>query len=151
MLKLAWPHYIGFVLFGVVVGIFSGLFGVGGGIVIIPTLVLLLGLKQQTAQGISLSFMVPVTLVAAQYYYRIGAIGKQHLPLMLCLIAGGVVATPFGAKVANSLPQNTLKAMFALFMVAVAVRIMPKGSLTSMGSLVGVLLVAIGIRLIFAK
>ena len=151
MHKLGIPHYIGFVVLGVFVGLFSGLFGVGGGIVIIPALVLLLGVTQQTAQGISLAFMVPTALVNAATYFRHGAIRTEHFILILALIVGGVAAGPYASKVANSLPQNTLKMMFAIFMVAVAVRIMPKGDIKSMGWLIGVLFVAVGIRMLFSK
>jgi len=151
MLKLGWPHYLGLVVLGVIVGLFSGLFGVGGGIVIIPALVLLFGMTQQTAQGLSVAFMVPVALANAISYFRSGATNLSHLPLLLAVIVGGVVAGPYASAVACRLPQNTLKAMFAIFMVAVAVRIMPHSSLKSMGALLGVLLLAIGIRLIFAK
>jgi len=149
MLKLGIPHYLGFVVLGVIVGLFSGLFGVGGGIVIIPTLVLLLGVTQQTAQGISLAFMVPTALVNAITYFQKGAIKTEHFVLILALIIGGVAAGPYASRVANSLPQNTLKMMFAIFMVAVAVKIMPKGDLKSMGWLIGVLFIAVGIRLLF--
>jgi len=151
MFRLGWPHYAGLVALGAFVGLFSGLFGVGGGIIIIPSLVLLFGMTQQTAQGLSLAFMVPAALVNALTYFREGATSGAHLPLLLALVIGGIAAGPYASVVANRLPQDTLKAMFAIFMVAVAVRIMPQANFRSLGGLVGVLLVAIGIRLIFAK
>ena len=158
VLKLSWPYLILFVVFGVVVGLFSGFFGVGGGILIIPALVLSLGLKQQTAQGISLAFMVPVTLVGADNYFKQGATNTSHIPLMIALAVGGVLAIPFAVKVANALPQDTLKIFFALFITAVAVKIMPNApagvevvayNLKLMAALVGVLLAAVGFRLLF--
>jgi uncharacterized protein len=148
---LAWFHYIGLALLGAFVGLFSGLFGVGGGIVIIPALILLFTMTQQTAQGISLAVMVPLAFVNAITYFQKGATKAAHIPLLIALMVGAVSAGPFASAVANRLPQNTLKTMFALFMVAVAVRIMPEGSLRSMGWLLGVLLVAIGIRLILVR
>jgi uncharacterized membrane protein YfcA len=151
MQQYNWPQYLGLAALGAFVGIFSGLFGVGGGIIIVPSFVLLMGLSQQTAQGLSLAFMVPTALINALTYHREGAITAAHVPLLLALVIGGVAAGPFGSVVANRLPQATLKTLFALFMVAVAVRIMPQANLRSMGWLLGVLLVAIGIRLILAR
>jgi len=61
-----------YLAFGLVAGIMSGLLGIGGGIFIIPVLVLLLGFSQQTAQGTTLAMMVPpIGLLAAWAYYKL--------------------------------------------------------------------------------
>jgi uncharacterized membrane protein YfcA len=153
MFKFGWPYYLGLVGLGAFVGLFSGLFGVGGGIVIVPALVLLMGASQQTAQGLSVAFMVPVALANAVTYYREGATDMSHLPMLLAMILGGMVAGPFGSTIANRLPEATLKMMFAVLMVAVSVRIMPAATFRPTGAvtLIGVLLAAVGIRLILMK
>jgi uncharacterized protein len=152
-LKLQWFHFLGVALLGAFTGMASGLFGVGGGIVLVPGLVLLFGMTQQSAQGISLATMVPLALVNAFTYFRQGAfkLDAASIYFMLAIMVGSLLAGPKGSVIANHLPQNTLKALFALFLVAVAVKIMPQSNVRSMGLLLGVLLVAIGIRLIFAK
>ncbi len=140
---LAFSIYL---VLGVFVGIFSGLFGVGGGIIMVPFLVLLSGLSQQMAQGISLAVMVP-TALANSFRYAKG--GNLDLWIALAIALGAVPAGYFyGADLAQRLPANTLKTMFALFMVVVAVRMMPKGTYSSMGLLLGMLVISIGVRLV---
>jgi len=137
-----------FAILGVVVGIFSSLFGVGGGIIMVPALALIAGLPQHLAQGTSLAVMVPTALMGAYRYFRAGNV-QWGLALPLCL--GAIPAAHFGAQMAQRLPQATLRAMFALFMVAVAARIMPTASLRGMSMLLGMAMVAVGVRLLFAR
>jgi uncharacterized membrane protein YfcA len=146
-----WLYFGGLLAVGVVVGISSGLFGVGGGTVLIPAMVVLYGQNQQTAQGISLAVMAPVTLLNAIAYFRYGATNAGHYSLIAVLIIGALIAGPYAARFANQLPENTLKILFAVYMVVVAIRIMPQGNLRSMGLLAGVLCIGAGIRLILGK
>jgi hypothetical protein len=141
-------RYGGFALLGVIVGVFSSLFGVGGGIIMVPALVVLTGYTQHVAQGISLAAMVPSALVGAIGYMRGG---NTNLPVALALAVGAIPAARFGADLAQRLPQTTLRTMFALFMVAVAARIMPTGTVRSMSLLVGMTFVAVGVRLLLAR
>jgi uncharacterized membrane protein YfcA len=137
-----------FAVLGVVVGVFSSLFGVGGGIIMVPVLVLLFSFTQHMAQGVSLAVMFPTTLVAAASYWRQGNV---NVWVALALCVGSIPAARFGTELAHRLPQATLRSLFALFMVAAAVRIMPTGSLRSMSLLLGMMLVAAGARLMFAR
>ena len=140
--------YSGFVLLGVVVGLFSALFGVGGGIIMVPFLVLITGFSQHMAQGISLAVMVPTALVGAARYMKGG---NMNLWVALAMAVGSIPAAHFCADLAQRLPQTTLRTLFALFMVAVAARIMPTGSLRAMSLLVGMTLMAVGVRLMLAR
>jgi uncharacterized membrane protein YfcA len=134
---------------GAFVGVFSGLFGVGGGIVMVPFLVLLSGQNQQMAQGISLAVMVPTALANSLRYARSG---NMDLWIALAIALGAVPAGYlFGADIAQRLPAKTLQTLFALFMVAVAVRMMPTASFRSMGALLGALIIAIGVRLVMGR
>jgi hypothetical protein len=138
-----------YVLLGAVVGVFSGLFGVGGGIIMVPFLVLFASQTQQMAQGISLAVMVPTALGNALRYAKSGHLDLWiALPLAIGSIPAGYL---FGADLAQRLPENTLKTLFALFMVAVAVRIMPSANGRSMGLLLGMLVVAIGVRMVISR
>jgi hypothetical protein len=136
------------VLTGVAVGIFSGLFGIGGGTIAIPALVLLFSFNQQTAQGTSLLMMVPTALMGAATYWR-----HQSLnPLAaLALMIGGVASAHLGARLALTLPQAQLRVLFAFFLVIVAVRMMPRGNVGSMGAIVGMVLIAAGLRFVTAR
>jgi uncharacterized protein len=111
---------IAFVLTGLVGGILSGLFGIGGGIVIIPMLVLLFGMNQHLAQGTTLAlFVPPVGILAAWAYYREGFVDLKVAGL-LCLgfFVGGFV----GAKLAGLLSDILLKRVFGCTMLVIALK-----------------------------
>ena len=107
---------------GLLAGILSGFMGVGGGVVMIPLMILLLGYDQHQAQGMSLAVLaVPVTFVVAYTYHKAGhAIEwKYALVIAVCFIIGGYV----GSKFAVSLNQQVLKRIFALILVVAAVKL----------------------------
>ena len=141
-------RYGGFLGLGAVVGLFSGLFGVGGGIIMVPALVLVAGYTQHMAQGISLGAMV-FTAIAGAFRYFKG--GNLDLTVAALLALGSIPSALFAAEMAQRLPQSTLKALFALFIIAMAVRIMPCSSVRSMSLLVGMTFVAVGVRLMTAR
>jgi uncharacterized membrane protein YfcA len=107
------------VLLGFGIGTFAGLLGVGGGVFLVPALVLWQGLTQHTAQGVSLALIVPIGLVGYLSYARSGHTKGRLLP---ALFAGGALGGWVGATFAHSLRGPVLTRIFALFMVAVAAR-----------------------------
>lgn len=113
-------NVIGFLILGLAAGLMSGMFGIGGGVVIVPTLVLLFGYQVQAASATSLAVLIwPVTLFAVIAYYR----AKQiHIRAALLVAAGLVVGGWFGAKVALSLPGGTLRMIYGFFLVYVGWR-----------------------------
>ncbi len=157
-----WTGYGLYAAAGAVVGLFSGLFGVGGGILMVPFLLLVAGYTQQQAQGISLAAMVVTALTSAIGYYRGGTLKPIMLPVAAALAIGSIPGATAGAAIAQRLPKNTLSALFALFIVFMAVRIMPldgakwlglhsSSTLASMLILVGALALGIGVRLAFSR
>ncbi|MGE5611743.1 MAG: sulfite exporter TauE/SafE family protein [Bacillota bacterium] len=103
---------------GIFVGVYSGIMGLGGGTVLVPILILLLGFTQKQALGTSLAVMLPpVTLPAVIEYYRHG-----HVKLATALwIALGIAMGAFiGAYVANKLSQETLRLTFGFVLIFVA-------------------------------
>jgi uncharacterized membrane protein YfcA len=113
------------ILFGVIVGVFSGVMGLGGGSVMIPVMVLALGMTQQQAHGTSLAVMIPpVTLPAVIAYFnaRDPESGERNVNLTVALwMALGVLAgSYFGGKFANFLPKDTLKLVFGFVLIYVA-------------------------------
>jgi uncharacterized membrane protein YfcA len=146
--KLSVALYGKFAILGIVVGLFSSVFGVGGGVIMVPFLVIIAGFTQHLAQGISLMAMVPTALVGAARYMKAG---NMNLGVALALCVGSIPAAFVGAELAQRLPQTTLRALFALFMVGVAARIMPSGSLRAMSLLMGMMFVAVGVRLMLAR
>jgi len=100
---------------GSIAGLISGGFGVGGGIIIVPALVIIMKYSQHMAQGTSILLMLPpISIVAAYNFYIEGFVDiKVALILMVSFIFGGF----YGAKVALNLPEFTIKKIFGVFMV----------------------------------
>ena len=114
-------HVLLLVLLGLVAGALSGLIGIGGGIIIVPALVLLFGFSQITAQGTALATLIPpVGLLAAYAYYREGAI---DLHAAIWIAAGFLIGGFFGAKIATAIPVNLLTKGFALLLVFIALKL----------------------------
>ena len=107
-------------IIGIVSGILGGLLGLGGAITIIPALSLFLGYSQQMAQGTALIMMVlPVGTLAAYQYHQKGFVDiKVASKLAVFFSVGGY----FGAKFATQIPELLMKRIFALLLVAIAVK-----------------------------
>jgi uncharacterized membrane protein YfcA len=107
--------------FGFVTGTLSGLLGVGGGIFMVPFLVLAFGAVQQDAQATSLLVVLPTALVATQRLSRQG-VGDVRAGLMMGLagVAGSIAST----LLALQLPGHTLRLMFAVLLVATGVKLL---------------------------
>ena len=109
-----------YVLLGLVAGIFSGLIGIGGGIILVPALALLFGLSQHTAQGTTLALMVPpIGLLAAWTYYRQGFVDLK-IAALICLgfFVGGLV----GAKFATGISEQVLRKIFGAALLAASLK-----------------------------
>jgi len=107
---------------GFAAGIVSGLFGVGGAIVIIPGLVLLLGMSQHAANGTSLAaLLLAVGLLGTIEYYRRGQV---NVPYAVVIAAGLLLGALIGARLAGSLSDLTLRRAFGAFLLLVAVRLL---------------------------
>lgn len=102
-------------LIGLVAGIASGLFGIGGGVLIVPGLVFVLGFSQLAATGTSLAVLLPpVGIAAVLEYYRHGNV---DLKAALIVAAALLVGAWFGALLANHLKEGYLRLAFGVFVV----------------------------------
>ena len=107
-------------LIGLVVGMISGVVGIGGGVLFVPALIWLLGMDQHKAQGTSLAaLLAPVGLFAFLEYYRKG---NADLHVGLLLAAGFLVGGYAGAVGAQHIPEVWLRRIFAITLVAVGGR-----------------------------
>ncbi len=107
-------------LVGFVAGIVSGTMGVGGGVVLIPSMIYIIGLSQKTAQGTSLALMAfPVFVIAAYNYWKEGYVDFK---VVLLLLVTFVLGSYFGSKLALQLPAKMLKQIFGGFLLIVAVK-----------------------------
>jgi uncharacterized membrane protein YfcA len=105
---------------GLLAGFLSGLFGVGGGILIVPGLVLIMGMDQRLAHGTSLAAIVPIALAGVAGYAVAGAV---DWPVGALLIVGAAVGAVVGTSALRVIPENWLKALFAAFLVLAAARL----------------------------
>jgi hypothetical protein len=107
-------------LVGLVVGMVSGVVGIGGGVLFVPALVWLAGMSQHKAQGTSLgALLAPVGIFAFFEYYRKG---NADLRVALLLAAGFLVGGYFGAVGAQYIPEVWLRRIFALTLIGVGGR-----------------------------
>jgi uncharacterized membrane protein YfcA len=107
---------------GVAAGVLSGLFGVGGGILFVPTLVVL-GLGQLEAQGTSLLAILPTVVVGTLSQRRYGNLrARSAVVVGLASVAGVEV----GARLATEIPEDTLRRLFALLLFGVAAQLVSR-------------------------
>ena len=110
------------VLIGIAAGMLSGLVGIGGGLIIVPALVYFLGFSQHTAQGTSLAMiLLPVGIFAVIFYYKQGHV---DIKVVWLLALGFIIGSALGSKVALNLPQETVKKIFAILMIAIAMKML---------------------------
>lgn len=106
-------------LLGAAAGTISGLFGIGGAVVVIPALVYLFGFNQQTAQGTSLAMLLPpIGLLAAWRYWQAGNV---NITAAIILAATFILFAALGAHVAVQVPQLLMKRLFGGLLVAVGI------------------------------
>lgn len=103
---------------GLAAGLLSGLFGVGGGIVMVPAMVLLAGMSQQRASASSLASIVPIAAVGAFIFGRADSV---DLPAAAILIVGSLIGVQIGARLMARVGDDRLRIGFAVLMIAIAV------------------------------
>lgn len=108
-------------LIGLVGGVLSGLFGIGGGLVIVPGLILMLGMTTKQAAGTSLAaLLLPVGILGAIEYWRAGYIDVR----LAALLAVGILIGAFiGARLAIGLPNELIQRAFGVLLVLVGLRL----------------------------
>ena len=105
------------VLIGLITGAVGGMLGLGGGVILIPALVYFIGLNQHEAVGTSLAVMLPpIGLFAAYNFYKAGQVNLKYA---LILAVAFMVGSYFTSKIAVSIPENTLRKIFSVFLVLV--------------------------------
>lgn len=118
---------------GAAAGATAGLFGVGGGVVIVPILVILAGFEQRRAHATSLGAIVVISAAGVVGYV---SAGEVHWSIAAAMTVGGLVGAPSGAAVLNRLPSGLLQRAFAVVLLATAVRVV-LGDVATTASAVG--------------
>ena len=108
------------VFIGLLAGVLSGVIGIGGGLIMIPLMMMVLGMDQLTAQGTSLAVMLPPIGILAAYNYH----SSGHLKMDYAIIIAStfIVGGYFGSKLAFSIPVNTLRLIFGIIMLLVSLK-----------------------------
>lgn len=110
---------VALVALGLLAGVAAAALGLGGGIIFVPSLVVLFGFEQHIAQGTSLAVIFPTAIVATLAHARLGNVRwRLALPIGLAGIVGAVL----GAQVALQLDADLLRRMFGVFLILLAVR-----------------------------
>ena len=110
------------IIIGLAAGILGGLVGVGGGIIIVPSLVYFLSFSQKSAQGTSLGLLLlPVGIFGVIQYYKQGQI---DLKVVAIISIGFLAGSYFGSRIALSLPQETIKKIFAIMLLLIGFKML---------------------------
>ncbi|CQR74660.1 Sulfite exporter TauE/SafE [Sporomusa ovata DSM 2662] len=104
---------------GLVVGVLSGLLGVGGGIFLVPIMVTYFNITQHIAQATSMAIVIPTALISSIIY---GFHGNTDVFLALNLIIGSILGAGIGARIMKRIPPIRLKQLFAALLIVVGIR-----------------------------
>lgn len=110
------------VLIGLAAGFLGGMVGIGGGVIIVPALVLLLGMSQHMSQGVSLTLlMFPVGILGVFNYYKKGYVDFRYAGL---LAIGFLLGSYLGSRFSLGLSQELVKKVFAVVMILLALKML---------------------------
>ncbi|MEI6575878.1 MAG: sulfite exporter TauE/SafE family protein [Bacteroidota bacterium] len=111
-------------LIGLLAGVFGGMVGLGGGVIMIPAMIYLLGMTQHEAQGTSLAVMLPpVGMLAVMNYYKAGQINLKYA---MVIAAAFIIGGYFGSKLALNIPVSLMKKIFGFVLIGIAIQMMIK-------------------------
>ncbi len=109
------------ILIGIFAGIICGLFGAGGGMILVPAFIHLLDMKDSKARGTSVFCILPMVLTSGIFYYKENYINWK---LSYFCVIGGIIGGYIGAKLLNKLPEKTFKIAFVCFLIYACVRML---------------------------
>jgi uncharacterized protein len=114
--------YLGLLALGLCAGVLAGLFGIGGGVIIVPALLLVFKMEEKSALGTCLAALIPpVGLLGALEYYRAGHMNVRFAALIaLGLLIGGL----FGARIMLEIPPGLVKRLYGGFLALIAAQML---------------------------
>lgn len=125
--------YVQLLLFGLCIGVMSGMLGIGGGIILVPGLMFLFSFTQQEAQGTSLAAMIPpIGIFAAMVYYKNGDV---KIPVAAAVAGGFMIGAYLGAQFVNRVPVAWLQLAFGTLLLYVGFRFVFAPQTTMMAAL----------------
>lgn len=118
-------NWVLYIIAGITAGIISAMFGVGGGVLMVPILVLGFGFGQKSAQGMSLFIMLPMALAGA-IRYKLNPDITINLPVCLIIALGGIAGAMIGSHIVFNMPEALLKRIFAVFIILTGINMIIK-------------------------
>ena len=119
-MELTLPLVIAIVGAGLIVGVASALFGVGGGVLMVPFMVIALDATQHLAEGTSLLVIVPTAIAGVAVHYKSGFVNLRYAAI---LGLGGMVGSFTGGTLAQKIEHASLQNLFAVFLIVMGVRV----------------------------
>lgn len=111
--------YSKYILIGLITGSANGLFGSGGGTIVVPAMTLLLGVEEHKAHATAISIILPLTVVSAFFYITNNLVDWN---LTYSVVLGGMAGGFLGAKLLNKCPTGLLRKIFGVFMIIASIR-----------------------------
>ncbi|NLW22120.1 MAG: sulfite exporter TauE/SafE family protein [Tissierellia bacterium] len=108
---------------GLITGLINGLFGSGGGTIVVPALVFLIGMKDYKAHATAISIILPLSIISTIIYLKNDII---RLDVMVTVVMGGIVGSIIGAKLLNKVPTPVLRKIFGSVIIITALRMIFK-------------------------
>lgn len=109
---------------GIIVGLLSGLLGVGGGIFIVPILVGIFAVQQHKAQAVSQGVVLPTAIISSFFYFQNGLVDTNSFSIAASMAILSMICAAYGVKLMKNLPANTLKKAFGVLMVVAGIKMM---------------------------
>ena len=106
-------------LIGFITGLVNGIFGSGGGTILVPCLVFLMGIEDHKAHATAISIILPLSLISSIIYFSYDVV---DLSLTLKVAIGSVIGAIVGSSMLNRVPVNALRKIFGIFMIIAAIR-----------------------------
>ena len=108
---------------GLAAGLVNGLFGSGGGTLVVPALVFLLNVDDHKAHATAIAIILPLSIVSVLIYYKHNIV---KLDIAFIVALGGMIGSFIGAKLLNKVPVNILRKIFGSFIIFAAIRMLIK-------------------------
>ncbi|NLX61584.1 MAG: sulfite exporter TauE/SafE family protein [Tissierellia bacterium] len=115
--------HIKLIAIGLITGFINGLFGSGGGMIIVPALIFFVGIKEHKAHATAISIILPLSIISTFFYLKADII-KFNIALNVAL--GGIIGSFIGAKLLNKIPAPLLRKIFASIIILTAIRMILK-------------------------
>lgn len=108
------------IVIGLITGFVNGIFGSGGGTIIVPALIFLIGVEDHKSHATAISIILPLSIISTIVYVSHGVL---NLDIAIYVALGGIIGGFIGAKLLSRVPSAVLRKVFGIFMIIAAIRL----------------------------